>query len=718
MGARQSVLELFQDGTLAGKTLMEICKILNIPYREKKRLQDVLGELIKESSIFVDDGGRYGTSEQLGLIEGEIRGNERGFAFLIPKNRELYPEDFFIPRKALFGALHGDLVLAQKTYGTGDEAKVVQILSRGYTKIVGTFRRDKRAGYLFPDEKKFNAELYIPLSECAHIKNGVKAVAEITGYPYGKNPSGKIVEILGDEDDFFAEELSIIRSYNLREEFPPHVEKEAEKQQRRGISQNDLQNRRDFRDKLIVTIDGEDTRDIDDAVSLEKTEKGYLLSVHIADVTHYVQPSSPLDEEALSRATSVYFPDRVLPMLPRALSNGICSLNEGEDRLTLSCIMEINEKGVVTGSEIVEGVIRSAHKMTYNEIMQILDGEEDTCKKYADVLDMVRLFAQLTRLLQQKRASKGSITLDVKEAKILFDKETNEISIPDYKRLFSYQIIEAFMVLANETVATYASDLQAPFVYRIHEKPNEEKASVFRAFAQTLGVNARFSANDVKPYDYQNVLKASENHPAFAVLNRVMLRSMQKARYSPENLGHFGLASECYCHFTSPIRRYPDLCIHRIIKEILHGNYERVLARFPAVVEHAAEQSSAMERKASDAERDVDDLYKTMYMSERIGEEYEAVISGVTSFGIFAELPNTVEGFIPLESLEGSYEFDAERFRLRGSRASYTIGERLLVRVDDVDFYRRRTLFRLLEKLEKEENTPPMYETNAKNGEK
>ena len=699
MGAKQRVFEAFQDGTLAGKTLIEICKILDIPYREKKRLQDLLDALISEGVIFVNDGGRYGTSEQLGLIEGEIRGNERGFAFLIPKDRELYPDDFFIPRKSLFGALHGDLVLAQKTYGEGDEAHVVKILSRGYTKIVGTFRRDKRAGYLFPDEKKFNAELYIPLSECSHIKNGVKAVAEITGYLYGKSPSGKIVEILGDEDDFFAEELSIIRSYNLREEFPPHVEKEAEKQQRRGITQADLQNRRDFRAEKIVTIDGEDTRDIDDAISLKKTKKGYLLGVHIADVTHYVQPASSLDEEALARGTSVYFPDSVLPMLPRALSNGICSLNEGEDRLTLSCLMEINEKGVVIGSEIVEGVIRSAHKMTYHEVMQILDNDEQICEKYADVLDMVHLFAKLTHILQQKRASKGSVTLDVKEAKILFDKDTNEITIPDYKRLFSYEIIEAFMVLANETVANYANDLEAPFVYRIHEKPSEEKASVFRAFAQNLGIQARFSASDVKPYDYQNVLKASETHPAFAVLNRVMLRSMQKARYAPENLGHFGLASDCYCHFTSPIRRYPDLCIHRIIKEILHGNYERVLSRFPAIVEQVSDKSSAAERRANDAERDVDDLYKTMYMSERIGEEYEAVISGVTSFGLFAELPNTIEGFIPLESLEGSYEFDAERFRLRGNRASYTLGERLRIRVEDVDFYRRRTNFRLLEKL-------------------
>ena len=311
---------------------------------------------------------------------------------------------------------------------------------------------------------------------------------------------------------------------------------------------------------------------------------------------------------------------------------------------------------------------------------------------------MVFLFAELTRILQKKREQKGSVTLDVKEAKILFDKETNEISIPDYERAFSYQIIEAFMVLANETVAEYMQSIEAPFVYRIHEKPNEEKAAAFRAFAQGLGLTARFSASDVKPYDYQNLLRAAENHPAYAVLNRVMLRSMQKARYSPENLGHFGLASECYCHFTSPIRRYPDLCIHRIIKEVLHGGYERALQRYGDFVERAAAQSSERERRAADAERDVDDLYKTMYMSERIGEEYEAVVSGVTSFGLFAELPNTIEGFIPIETLYGEFKFDPDRFKLVGRTETYTIGEVLKVKVVDVDFYRRRTEFRLLGK--------------------
>lgn len=708
MSAKDLIFERFETGELAANTLADICKKLHIPYREKNRLASLLDDLCKDGRLYLDDLGRYGTAAQLGLIEGEICGNERGFAFLVPKDKETYADDFFIPRKRLHGALHGDVVLATRTYGReGDEVSVVKILERGYKTIVGTFRRDKRAGYLIPDEKRFSTDIYIPLSDCFNIQNGVKAVAKITAYPQGKSPGGEIIEVLGEEDDFFAEELSIIRSYNLREEFPTHIEKEARKQERRGLG--DISARRDFRDTPIVTIDGADTRDIDDAISLEKDGAGYLLGVHIADVSHYVEYRSPLDDEAYERGTSVYFPDCVLPMLPRALSNGICSLNEGEDRLTLSCIMRIDSKGNVRSSEIVEGVIRSKHKMTYDEVTAILQGNEATTKKYADVKDMVFLFAELTRILQAKREKKGSVTLDVKEAKILFDKETNEISIPDYKRAFSHEIIEAFMVLANETVAEYMHSIEAPFIYRVHEKPNEEKAVAFRAFAQTLGLNARFQADDVKPYDYQKLLKAAEKLPAYTVLNRVMLRSMQKARYATENVGHFGLASDCYCHFTSPIRRYPDLCIHRIIKEILHGGYETAQKRYTDFAEAAAKQSSDRERRAADAERDVDDLYKTMYMSERIGETYEAVISGVTAYGLFAELPNTIEGFIPIETLYGEYKFDEARFTLVSPKESFTLGETLQIKVVGVDFYRRRTEFRLLSKMQK---NATMYETN------
>ena len=697
MSSKEKLFALFVDGTLAGKTVTEILKILQIPFREKNRVTVLLDELCDEGLLYQNDGGRYGTIEQLGLIKGKLSGHERGFAFLVPDDKDKYEKDFFIPHKNLHGALHGDVVLIEQVFDrSDDEGNVVKILERGYTKVVGIFRRDRHAGYLIPDEKKFATEIYIPLSTCFNIKNGVKAVAKITSYPRGKAPGGEIIEVLGDEDDFFAEELSIIRAYDLREEFPPCVEKEANRLSAKGIQPEELLNRRDFRDKLIVTIDGEDTRDIDDAVSIEKDGEDYILGVHIADVTHYVGYRSLLDEEAFERGTSVYFPDRVLPMLPRALSNGICSLNEGEDRLTLSCLMRVNKKGAVIDSEIVEGVIRSTHRMTYTEVSKILDGDTKTCEKYALVKDMVYLFAELTHILQEMRNKKGNISLDVKEAKIILT-EDNEIKIPDYERAFSYQIIEAFMVLANETVAEYMRSIEAPFVYRVHEKPSEEKARTFQAFAQTLGLQAKFHTDDVKPYEYQKILKSAEGLPVYSVLNRVMLRSMQKARYSHENMGHFGLASECYCHFTSPIRRYPDLCIHRIIKEIINGGYPQAVERYSGFVERAAKQSSERERRATEAEREVDDLYMTMYMSEHIGEEFDAVISGVTSFGLFAELPNTVEGFIPIETLFGEYKFDAERFRLIG-KETYTIGEEVHIKVVDVDFERRRTEFRLLHK--------------------
>ncbi len=697
MRSQDKIYSLFQNGTLARKTEAEICKILGLPYREKSRLQEMLSSLCKEGKIYQNDGGRYGTIEQLGLIKGTLRGNERGFAFLIRDDGE---EDCFIPKSSLHGAFHGDIVLAEKVRNPreehSDEAKVVAILQRGFSTIVGAFHRDKRAGYLIPDDRRFHREIYIPLSLCSNIPNGVKAVAKITSYPYGKAPGGEIVEILGEEDDFFAEELSLIRAHGLYEEFPPRVEKEAKRQAAQQINENDLKTRRDFRDELIVTIDGADTRDIDDAVSLKKTEDGYILGVHIADVSHYVPYGSALDKEAYERGTSVYFPDRVLPMLPKELSNGICSLNPDEDRLTLSCIMHLDKDGNVKGREIVEGVIRSSYKMTYDEITKMLDGDKQTLRKYALIADMVAAFAELTHILQEKRQANGSVSLDVKEAKIILT-DDNEIIIPDYERAFSYQIIEAFMVLANETVAEYATELGVPFVYRVHEKPAVEKAVAFQEFAKTLGLVPKFNPENVRPKDYQKLLVSAEKLPAYSVLNRVMLRSMQKARYDTENVGHFGLASTCYCHFTSPIRRYPDLCIHRILKAAIHGELPDFMVRYSEFVKQAAKQSSDRERRAQDAERDVDDLYMTMYMSDRIGKEYDAVISGVTSFGLFAELENTVEGIIPIESLYGEYFYDETRMRLVGRSAIYTIGDCVKVRVHDVDFYRRRTEFRLLE---------------------
>ena len=703
MSVKDEIIKLFSSGNAARKTAQELCKQLHIPYREKYRVESVLLSLCKSGDLFVDEQGRYGTKEQLGLIAGTICGNERGFAFLIPDDKERYPDDFFIPKKYLHGALHGDKVLCCKTHRSGesDEVSVVTITERGKQTIVGTFERDKHAGYLIPDEKRYATDIFIPLNKCSHIKNGVKAVAQITDYPKGKMPGGEIIEVLGDEDDFYAEELSIIRSYDLNEVFPESILDAANEQEARGISPADLVGRTDFRAQSVITIDGEDTRDIDDAVFMQKEGEYYRLFVHIADVSHYVKARSPLDKEAFERGTSVYFPDRVLPMLPKALSNGICSLNEGEDRLTLSCAMTVDKHGKVIKSEIANGVIRSRYKMTYTQVMQILDGDEAVRAQFCEVVEMIEGFAELTRILQAERASRGSVALDVKEAKIMLS-EQGEIIIPDNPHMFSHEIIESFMVLANETVASFIQSKKLPFVYRIHEKPSEEKANAFQTFAHSLGLRAKFNVQNVRPSDYAKLLASAESLPAYSIINRVMLRSMQKARYSPENVGHFGLASECYCHFTSPIRRYPDLCVHRIVKAVLAGDSE-IKERFAPFVEQAADQSSARERRAADAERDVDDLYKAMYMSERLKREYDAVISGVSSHGLYAELANTIEGFIPVETLYGSFQFDEARLRLVGKEQSFAIGERVRIKVVDVDFYRRKTLFRLLKKIEKDE---------------
>ena len=698
MSAREILYERFESGELANKTLDEIAKALSLPYRDRGKLFTLLETLCDEGLIAVSLSGRYGTVEQLGLLRGRLTGNERGFAFLTPDGCERGKNDYFIPHRSLRGALHGDLVLAERIYDgkSNDEAEIVAILERGFTELVGTLWKRKRQAFVHPDERKYFENVQIPFKSCFKIPDGSKVVVQITDYPYHGAPEGKITEILGDGEDFFVEEQSIIRSFQLPEAFSEAVEKEAERLAKQPITAKDLTGRTDFRDQVVVTIDGADTRDIDDAISLEKKGDLYELGVHIADVSHYVAYRSPLDQAAYERGTSVYFPDRVLPMLPKALSNGICSLNEGVDRLTLSCVTTVDRKGAIKDVRLEKSVIRSTYRMTYDEVQSILDGDERVAEKFPLVRDTVPLFAELTQILHEMREKRGSVELDVKAARITIT-DQDEIVIPDYERPFSHEIIEQFMVLTNEAVASFMHSIEAPFIYRVHEKPTEEKALAFREFALGLGVRAKFNADDVKPYDYQKILKGAEDLPAYPVLNRVMLRSMQKARYAPINAGHFGLASDCYCHFTSPIRRYPDLTIHRIIKEVLDGNYEEAVKKYADFTSEAAKRSSERERLAADAEREVDALYTTMYMSERIGEEYDGVISGVTAHGFFVELPNTVEGFVPVESLKGEYTYDEARYTLKGG-VSYKLGERVRVRVEEADFDLRRTKFSLLKK--------------------
>jgi ribonuclease R len=690
MKLKESIFNDFASGKLAFKTEGEIVTSPAFCHNKKlkREVRLAIAELVSEGQLILDRRGKLCTPKQAGAFSGTVQGNPRGFAFIIPDDKS-FGKDFFVPAPSLNGAYDGDKVLAVPVKGTVDEAYIVRITERGRKKVVGTFYKKGSKAWVAPDDLKL-PEVSIPLPLSLDSPNEYKVVCEITKYVKGGIPSGKVVEILGESGDFDVEELSIIRSYNLFEEFPERVIKEADSVSAECVT---LGNRTDLRDKLIFTIDGDDTRDIDDGVSLEKEGKNYILGVHIADVSNYVKFRSDLDNEAYARGTSVYFPDRVLPMLPKSLSNGACSLNEGEDRYALSCVMTFDENGTRLDYKIFESVIKSRHQMTYKKVTAICDGDSETRAKYGDIVQTVEEMQKLCLLLEKRREAEGEIDLDVKEAKIYVD-DNGEIVIPEYTRTISERMIEQFMISANEAVAEFLAKNKAPCLYRIHEQPAPEKAEQLLIFVKELGLAPRVS-DDIQPKDFQDILKQAENKPFYSVVNKVMLRSMQKARYSENNLGHFGLASKCYCHFTSPIRRYPDLFVHRVLKDIFHGG--KILDRYTANAHLAGIECSDRERVADEAERAVDDFYKVVYMYDRIGETYEATISGVTNFGVFCEMKNTVEGLIPTEYLPNdSYEYIAERFALIGQRHAYHLGDSVKVKVDNCDFGRMRVILSLV----------------------
>lgn len=619
---------------------------------------------------------------------GVVRANERGFAFITPDNGG---SDFFVPRHSLGDAYHGDKVTFMHVKGTEDEAVIINVLERNPSPVVGTIIFDRRSARVYPDDTR-RPSLYIPRDCLYGATSGQKVVCDVTSYPKGRAPGGKVLEILGDEGDLCSEEISIIRAHGLREEFPEDVIKEAQKVQK---SIPVFENRRDLRDKIIFTIDGEDTRDIDDAISLDAVDGNYVLGVHIADVSHYVKYRSHLDNEAYVRGTSVYFPDRVLPMLPKELSNGICSLNEGEDRLTLTCEMTFDRSGKRLKYEIFESVIQSCHKMTYPDVTAICEGDSALCQKYADITPCIELMKDLCLILESRRRAEGSVDLDVKEAHIYVD-ENGEIVIPPVERTISQRIIEQFMISANEAVAEYMQSKNLPCLYRIHERPSPEKTADLFAFLSDLGINAKCNGSEPEPMDFQKILNVAADKPYASVVNKVMLRSMQKARYFGENRGHFGLASKCYCHFTSPIRRYPDLYVHRVLKCALHGEADKARTMYYPLLEAAGTDCSEKERIADDAERNVDDLYKLAYMNERLGEEFDGVISGVTPHGIYCELDNTVEGIIPLEDLPAdSYEYVEGKYLLKGVKHKFRIGDKLRVQIAACDLGKLKVIMKI-----------------------
>ena len=629
------------------------------------------------------------------IIEGKLQGNERGYAFLLPI--EQGEEDYFIPHSDLRGAMHGDHVLAEKTRGEGARttARVLKILERGIKEVVGTYFSHKTGGFVVPDDKKYFNDVYVPFSVGLRAKSGDKVVAKILSYPKNKNPEGMITKILGRQFEKNAELKSIIYSYDLPEKFPKNV-KEVVKGYK-TFCEKDLENRKDFRSILTMTIDGEDARDFDDAISIEKLENGnYKLGVHIADVSFYVKQGDAVDLEAFNRGTSVYFPENVIPMLPERLCNDLCSLKENEDRPTLSCIMTVDKTGVVLDYEICPSVIKSRARMTYTIVQKMLDKDQKTIEKYKHLSDNIFLMEELADILIKKREKDGSVDLDVKESVITVDKK-GEIFVSATLKDKAHGLIEEFMILANCTVAEYMYFLEKPFIYRVHGEPTEERLENFYDFLKGIGVNAKRKKEGVYPKDFQTILKNAKDKATFTLINRVMLRTMQKAKYSAEDIGHFGLSLKHYCHFTSPIRRYPDLVIHRIIKGFLSLK-EDVDKKYNEFVFEASKKASEREKVAIEVERAVDDFYKLLFISGYVGEEFDGVISGVTNFGIFVELDNAIEGLIRIENL-GSRKrliLDAKNYLLSDGKNTYKLGQKVRIKVAGINFGDKRAEFLLL----------------------
>ncbi len=697
----EKILGFMKEKAYKPLLLSELIAVLDVPQGDVLEFQSLLDEIESEGSVIKTKKKRYGVPEKMGLINGRFQGNERGFGFVIPDDRSF--SDVFIAMEEANGAMHNDRVIAKVTRGNitdgrRAEGEVVRILRRANLTVVGTFEKNPKFGFVVPDEKKIFNDIFISKDDFAGAETGQKVVAEITGWPgVRRNPEGKVIEILGHNEDPGTDILSIIRQFNIKEEFPKEVNAQAE-----GIpdvvGENEIKKRRDLRNLNIVTIDGEDAKDLDDAVSVKRLESGnYELGVHIADVSHYVTENSPLDKEAFERATSVYLVDRVIPMLPRKLSNGICSLNPQIERLTLSVSMEIDRSGKVVNYEIFESVINTKERMTYKDVTAILeDRDSELLNKYKDLVSDFELMKELSLILKSRRNERGSIDFNFPEAKIILDENGKPIEVKKYEVTISNKIIEEFMLVCNETVAEHMYWANAPFVYRVHEDPNPDKIENFNKLIYNFGYHLKGAAKP-HPKSLQQLLQKIKGTKEERIISTVMLRSLMKARYSHENLGHFGLAARFYCHFTSPIRRYPDLVIHRIIKEKINKGLtqqrEEFLKKF---VKEAAKQSSEQEISAQEAERDTDDLKKAEFMQDKVGEVFDGIISGVTSFGMFVALENTVEGLVRMSDLvDDYYIYDEAHYCLIGdfSKKVYKIGDEVKVRLVRADVSTRKIDF-------------------------
>ena len=687
---KEMLVQLVHDKTYVPMKLKELAMLLSVPKEQRDELKEVLDILIAEGKIGISKKGKYGKAEEFALV-GTFSGHAKGFGFVTIEGRE---QDVFIPADKTKGAMDGDkvqIVIEGEARGKRAEGAVLRILEHANKTVIGFYQKNKNFGFVLPDNQKLGQDIFIPQGKDMGAVTGHKVIVRITDFGDDrKKPEGVITEILGHVNDPGVDILSIIKAYGLPEGFPDDVMVQVA-----GIpdevEEEEKKNRLDLRHLQTVTIDGEDAKDLDDAISISKeNDDHYTLGVHIADVSHYVTENSPLDKEALKRGTSVYLVDRVIPMLPHKLSNGICSLNAGTDRLALSCLMEIDGKGNVIGHRIAETLIRVDRRMTYTAVNAIVtDRDPDVMEEYRDFVPMFDLMKELADILRERRKKRGSIDFDFPESKIILDEKGRPVDIKPYERNAATKIIEDFMLMANETIAEDYFWQELPFLYRTHDYPDPEKMKRLGTFINNFGYTIRTQNGEVHPKELQKLLDKIEGTPEEALISRLTLRSMKQAKYTTVCTGHFGLAANYYTHFTSPIRRYPDLQIHRIIKENLRrGLSDRRFAHYDSILPEVAVQCSSMERRADEAERETDKLKKCEYMSKRIGKEYDGVISGVTNWGLYVELPNTVEGLIRVNDLTGDYfVFDEEHMELVGemTRKSYKLGQKIRVQVADTD---------------------------------
>ncbi len=672
--------------------------------KDVKRFTRLLEDMEAEGEVIKTRFNRHGVPERMNLVVGRLQGHPQGYGFVIPQQQE--SRDVFVSANNLNGAMHDDKVvtrLFQKTDGKKLEGEVIRVLKRRNSSLVGTYEASRQFGFVVPDEHRISQDVFIPKAASLKAKNGDKVIAEITRWPEKRrNPEGKITEILGHKNIPGIDILSIIKKYELPEEFPPEIMAEVE-QLPKNIPSEEYDNRKDFRKKLTITIDDEEAKDLDDAVSLEKTDKGYRLGVHIADVGYYVKEGSFLDREAYQRGTSVYLVDRVIPMLPPEISNNLCSLNPHTDRLTLSVEVDLDHKGKVLDRHFHISIININERMTYQDINKILvDKDKQLREKYKDLLPMLEDMEQLAGALKEKREKRGSLGFEFPETRIELDEQGKPVLIEEKKRGIGESIIEEFMIATNEVVAEHFYRSKVPFLYRIHPDPDEDRILAFRDYVANFGYTLKGNLKDLHPSVLQDILQKAEGKKEEIVIHTILLRSMKLARYSEVKERHFGLASQYYSHFTSPIRRYPDLVIHRIIRDILEGGQlsKKIAKKLKKNMPDIAEQSSNRERTAVEAERESKDLKMVEYMEERVGVKFPAIISNITPFGMFVMLENTIEGLVHISSMaDDYYHFMDKQYSLVGERTKkeYRIGDKVTILVDGVNKEERNIDFILVE---------------------